>query len=265
MSAEPLESLDGLGDPERGALRRLLLSLADTKRILGIRYSDWLLGAPSIETGIACSGMAQDEWGHARLVYAMLKDLDEDPVPVEHDRPGSAYASCDPLDAPLDDWAEVVAAMVVVDGALSVALEAFGEGRYAAARGRVPKMIGEEEFHRDLAAAWLRRLAAAGTPARDRLRDACLAMLPRALAWMAPADEAHERLVGLGVTLPAEALLQRHRERWQLVLSGLDIELAGVSPERSGWDPSRGRGPGHPGDEAVERARGDRNRALFVE
>ena len=35
--------------------------------------------------------------------------------------------------------------------------------------------------------------------------------------------------------------------------------------EEGGWDEGRGRGPGHPDEEAVERARGDRNRTLFVE
>ena len=54
--------------------------------------------------------MAQDEWGHARLLYALLKDFGEDPVPVEHDREPEAYASCDALDAPADDWADVVSA-----------------------------------------------------------------------------------------------------------------------------------------------------------
>jgi ring-1,2-phenylacetyl-CoA epoxidase subunit PaaC len=265
MSAAALDDLSGLSSEERTAVRRHLLSLADTKRILGIRYSDWLLGAPSIETGIACSGMAQDEWGHARLIYAMLKDLGEDPVPVEHDRAAEAYASCDALDAPLDDWASVVAAMVVVDGALTVALQAFGEGSYAAARSRVPKMLGEEEFHADLAAAWVRRLAGSAGPGRARMREETLAMLPRTLAWLAPGDDAHAALVDLGVTRPAPALMAAYRERWGPLLQMLEIEPARLEADRTQWDEERGRGPGHPGVEAVERARGDRNRALFVE
>lgn len=87
-----------LDESGRVALTRLILTLADSKRLMGIRYSDWLLGAPSIETGIAASSMAQDEWGHARLLYAMLKDLEIDPVPVERDRPAEAYASVAALD-----------------------------------------------------------------------------------------------------------------------------------------------------------------------
>ena len=65
-----------LDAPTRAALERHILRLADSKRLMGIRYSDWTLGAPSVETGIAMSSMTQDEWGHARLLYSMLKELD---------------------------------------------------------------------------------------------------------------------------------------------------------------------------------------------
>ena len=105
-----IQSLDDAG---RAALARLIITLADSKRLMGIRYSDWLLGAPSIETGISTSSMTQDEWGHARLLYAMLKHLDMDPKTVEYDRSGDEYASVAPLDEELPDWAAVVAAMVV--------------------------------------------------------------------------------------------------------------------------------------------------------
>ena len=150
--------VDRLDDGARAALRRLLLTLADSKRLMGIRYSDWLLGAPSIEAGIATSSMSQDEWGHARLLYAMLKGLGEDPVAVEHERSDEAYASLDPLDTAFPDWAAVVAGMVLVDGALTVALEAFSRGSFEPATTRVPKMLAEEEFHASLGRAWYRRL-----------------------------------------------------------------------------------------------------------
>ena len=46
-------NVDALSDGGRAALERLILSLADSKRLMGIRYSDWILGSPSVETGIA--------------------------------------------------------------------------------------------------------------------------------------------------------------------------------------------------------------------
>ena len=67
-----IESAAELSDDARAALRSLILTLADSKRVLGLRYSDRMLGAPTLEAGIAASSMAQDEWGHARLTYALL-------------------------------------------------------------------------------------------------------------------------------------------------------------------------------------------------
>jgi len=253
-------------DPElRSALRRHILTLADSKRVLGIRYSDWLLGSPSIETGIAASSMAQDEWGHARLLYAMLKDLGEDPVHVEQERAVELWASVDALDEPVPDWGALVGIMVAVDGALSVALEGFAGGRYDPARSRVPKMLAEEEFHRDLGLAWFRRLGSGSAEAAAHLSRAVTGLLPRTLAWLAPEDRPYTLLAEAGIVPAGTDLLARYRERWGAALEGAGVDVHGTHPERSAWDEDRSRGPGHPGLEAVERARGDRNRALFVE
>lgn len=265
MTAEPVQSVDELDPPVRDALRRHILTLADSKRLLGIRFSDWLLGAPSIETGIAASSMAQDEWGHARLLYAMLKDFGDDPLEVEHEREPGAYASLAVLDEELGDWADVVAVMAVVDGALATALEGFAEGRYEQARSRVPKMLAEEEFHRDLAYAWVRRLAGGTQASKARIAEALLAVLPRTLGWLAPDDAAFRRLSDAGLTATAEDLEARFRRTLGPVLAEAGVDAGTVEADRSDWDEARGRGPGRPAGDAVERARGDRNRALFVE
>ncbi len=266
MSTDP-EFLDvgSLDEGAHRALRRLVLTLADSKRMMGIRWSDWLLGAPSIEAGIAASSMAQDEWGHARLLYSMLKELDEDPYPVEYARAAEAYASVDPLDTPFPDWAAVVAGMVVVDGALTVALEACSGGRFEPATTRMPKMCSEEEFHQGLAFAWYRRLAGSNSnEAQGLLRAATEAMLPPVLAWLGADDEMARTLVAHEVTRPAAELLSDYRDRIREVLAGGGVDVDAATPAEA-WDATRGRGPGHPEEEAVERVRGDRNRMLFVE
>jgi 1,2-phenylacetyl-CoA epoxidase catalytic subunit len=258
MSATP-----GYEPSLRAALIRHVVTLADSKRILGIRYSDWLLGSPSIETGIAASSMAQDEWGHARLLYAMLKDLDVDPAQVERERPAAEYASVDALDQRLPDWAAVIAAMVGVDTALSVALDRFASGRFEPARSRIPKMLMEETFHRDLGHAWFRRLASGSEEARLRLADALRAQLPRTLAWLEPQDAPFLELQRAGMVTSGAA-----EQFWSQVgapLEEVGVGRTSVPPAREGWDGARSRGPGHPDEESVERARGDRNRALLVE
>ncbi len=48
-------------------------------------------------------------------------------------------------------------------------------------------------------------------------------------------------------------------------LAAIGIDVASVTGSHDDFDPIRRRGSGAPRDEAVERARGDQNRALFVE
>lgn len=255
------------GDAQR-ALRREVLRLADSKRVLGLRYSDWLLGAPSIEAGISASAMAQDEWGHARLLYAMLKDFDEDPIPVEHDRETAAWASTSALDTPIPDWAAWVATVAVVDGALEEALRSLAEGAYDTAGSRVPKMLAEEVFHADLADAWIASLADGAVEGRDRLRTEALRLLPIMGRFVAPGDGDSAALREWGLS-DEEVTRGRVEERMLGVLAPIldeaQIRAALASGEGRGWDEVRGRTDGAPDDEVIERARGDRNRELFVE
>ncbi|MGB1656812.1 MAG: Phenylacetic acid catabolic protein [Longimicrobiales bacterium] len=260
------ETLDTstLEGANRDALVRLIISLADSKRLMGIRYSDWTLGAPSIETGVSTASMTQDEWGHARLLYAMLKQLGIDPSPVEHDRPGEEFASLSALDHERGDWVGTVALIALADEALSTMLRSFAEGSFEVARTRVPKMLAEEEFHASLGAAWYRRLAAAQGEAAGLLRSATEEMLPGLLAWAGANDAAARAMVDAGVIGPAEDRLSAFRDavRDLVALVGMDIDT--VEPATD-WDEVRGRASGRPDEEACERARGDRNRALLVE
>lgn len=264
-AAKAVATPDALDAEVREALRRLVFSLADSKRVLGIRYSDWLLGAPSIEMGIAASAMAQDEWGHARLLYALLKDFGLDPVAVEHERPAAEYCSAGCLDDPFEDWAGFVSCVVVVDGALAVALEGLMECGYEPSAGRIQKMLAEEAFHADLGSAWFKRLASGSDEARERLREAAAKMVPDSLACFTPDDARAELLVQAGLMPAGGELRSRFIDRSGALLEQVEIEVAAARPTVDGWDPARSRGAGQPDEETVERARGDRNRALFVE
>jgi len=254
-------TLDAAG---QSALKRLILSLADTKRLMGIRYSDWTLGAPTVESGIAASSMTQDEWGHCRLLYAMLKEFGLDPKVVEHERDASEYASVSALDTEFPDWAAVVAGIVLVDGALNTALESFSRGSFEPATTRVPKMLAEEEYHSAMGRAWYRRLADSSDEARGLLRDATESMLPVMLAWLGASDEAAQALVAAGVTDPADSQVAAFRDSVRDLVSMIGVDVDAVVPSDD-WDSARGRASGHPDDDAIERARGDRNRALLVD
>ena len=53
----------------------LVGSLADNKAALGRRYAEWAVSAPTLESAVAAAAMAQDELGHARSTYPVLKAL----------------------------------------------------------------------------------------------------------------------------------------------------------------------------------------------
>ena len=78
----------------------LLESLADNKYVLGRRYAEWCTGAPMLESAVAAAAMAQDELGHARSFYPLLRgfggrDLPQMEEQGWQERPPSAMACLD--------------------------------------------------------------------------------------------------------------------------------------------------------------------------
>ena len=50
------------------SLPGLVLSLADNKQMLGLRYAEWATRAPSLEADIAAAAMGLDDLGHSRVL-----------------------------------------------------------------------------------------------------------------------------------------------------------------------------------------------------
>jgi hypothetical protein len=69
----------------------------------------------------------------------------------------------------------------------------------------------------------------------------------------------------VGLTLSAGELRRRFRSRVDPLLNALEMAVGEGPQSMRRWDASRCRGEGYPAEEAVERARGDKNRSLFVE
>ena len=274
-----IESAEELAPEIRDALRDLILTLADNKRLLGIRYSDWMLGAPTLESGIAASSMAQDEWGHGRLTYALLSDFGDEPNRIEHEREADEYHSMEALDRPLPSWNELIAAALLLDTALTTQFEALAESRYSPVHNRVQKLLDEETLHFQHAAGWTRRLA--GAPAvRDDFRAALTRFLPEALRWFGPADASRtEQLVAKGfVRADADSLRRRLLQRVGPILSDAGFaNTLGLSEQKGEWsyagdldwtgwsERTRRGGGGGPDTETLARVRGDKNREMLLD
>lgn len=263
----------------RRALRDLILVLADCKRLLGIRYADFILSAPTLESGIAAASMAQDEWGHSRLSYALLAEFGDDPKALEHDRAAEEYRSSELMDEPVESWVDVIALGVAFDTALAIQYSALLESRFTPLRNRVQKMIEEEKFHFHHAASWTRRLARSGS-ARAQLVDALNRFLPASLRWFGREDEEDNRL--LAEHRLATGSPDAHRARYLATLGPLlrELELAKsveIAEEPGGfrflgtlqWEgwnaESRRSSGGGPDEDTLSRVRGDRNRPFLMD
>lgn len=217
------------------ALSSWLLCVADSKRLLGIRYGEWCTGAPELEADIAATAMAQYELGHARLLYGLLPDFPENPRSPERLSSVSGYRHLPNLDRPFRDWTDFVVANAVVDTALTVALEAAIESRLRPLAQRLRKAVEEEEYHFLHGEAWLLRLAQS-EDSRAVLTDRLEAAWPPVLLWFGPVEEGHLALLASEGLLGAEpaALRQRLLERLAEPLSRSGLPQ--VEPDSPSWD-----------------------------
>ena len=133
----------------------LVASLADNKAALGRRYAEWAVSAPTLESAVAAAAMAQDELGHARSTYPVLKALGAEPE--EHGVEGGPRRLA-LLDDELPDWTSFIAANLLVDGVLATFVSACVDSSVVPMAQRARKILQEEGSHRVHAEAWARRL-----------------------------------------------------------------------------------------------------------
>lgn len=260
---------DELAAEVRTAARDLILLLADSKRLLGTRYAGWILGAPELEAGIACASMAQDEWGHGRLLYALLKDFGEDVDRLEHGREAGEYASMQVLDRAPESWPELIALNTFADAALAVQLEALRGSSFVPLRQRVEKLLEEERFHAAHGVAWFRRMAGATPAAKQQLDAATRDVIALVLPWFGPdADRARALLEAGIVDAAGSGLRARFIERVAPLLALVDAgdALRSIEPDFSDFDEATRRTRGTAPDAAtIAQVRGDRNRAFLMD
>jgi phenylacetate-CoA oxygenase PaaI subunit len=275
--APGFRTADDVPEESREDLAALLLSLADNKRLLGMRYSEWLLGAPTLEAGIACSAMAQDEWGHARILYAMLKDFGEDPGRLEHRREAGEYLNSELLDEPPAEWTGLVALNFLLDAALSVQFESLRDSRFEPLHYKVRKVLEEERFHFEHGRGWVARMTQ--TPAgREALEEALTPAWRSCLRWFgAPDGGLVVRLADAGFSdAGPDELRARWLERTGPIVQEAGLGLVGrdedgawsstVEPDWADWDGSRRRsGAGGLNAETLAGVRGDKNRAMLMD
>ncbi len=205
-------------------------SLADNKAALGRRYAEWGVSAPTLESAVAAAAMAQDEMGHARSTYPVLKALGVEAGDEGLDGRGHSLAL---LDGELPDWTSVIAANLLVDGVLTTFVASCVDSSVAPMAQRAKKILQEEGSHRVHGEAWAKRLCRG--PEREALVQRLNETWEQAGRWLGPNDDP-----GLQAAL-AEGMIRRdaafQREQVRAWLHDL-LEAEGVSltlDEPSDW------------------------------
>lgn len=239
------------------ALHHLVQRLADNKYWLGRRYAEWCTAAPTLESAVAAAAMAQDEIGHARSLYPLLRQFVGHDVEPENI---AQFHSMSFLDQPFSHWTDFVAANFVVDSALSVVLRSATESTYDDLKTRARRIIGEEDVHWLHGRGWVRRLALGGTELRAALQASLNRVWPETLMWFGPSDNGEmDELRRTEVVRHSPNELRRDLlGRVGPILIECDLELdSAPNPSQSAalrwaeWDAARFRLSSRPSDLSV--------------
>jgi ring-1,2-phenylacetyl-CoA epoxidase subunit PaaA/ring-1,2-phenylacetyl-CoA epoxidase subunit PaaC len=220
------ESTFALATDEATGAANLVVAVADNKFFLAHRLATWGVGAPFLESSVACTAIAQEEAGHARVLYSLLEHFPSElaPVPLEREDDRARKYAVSFLRAPSTSWIGGIAALTLIDRALTTVLAACVESSFGELRKRALRILGDESFHRKYADGRVRELAAS-PGAAAKLEVELSALLPETLCWFGPPAER-----GLELLVDAAILSQRNEELRQEFLASLGplVEDAGL-------------------------------------
>lgn len=202
------------------SLANLIAGLADNKYFLGRRYAEWCTAAPTLESAVAAAAMAQDEIGHARSFYPVLREVAGD-TPENEAETRTHFANIPFLEESFGGWTDFVAANFLFDTALTTLLESAQESSFAPLGQRARRILEEEPLHWLHGEGWTRRLAGTGPGVRRALDESLQRAAHDSLNWL---QIATPDLVASGVlTCDASELQGRLRDRVGPVLAGCDL------------------------------------------
>jgi len=209
------------------SLSDLVLSIADNKQMLGLRYAEWATRAPSLEADIAAAAMGLDDLGHSRVLYGCLEPLGEDPRGPERENDPGSLRSLPYFDEPWTEWSQFVAANSILDTAFTVMIEACVGGSLEVLQHRLRKMLMEERYHFLHGRSWLRS-GIDVEPLHRAWREA--------IEWFGPPDGETTQLYKDGRLSMGPVEL---RERLEELLESRAPEM---TIDWKQWDPVRRRG-----------------------
>ena len=236
---EAYSSAEMLPPAVADATLRWMLSVADTKHRIGMQFSHWVTGTPALEAAVGAAAMTQDELGHARSLYGLLRHFPDAPAGIGAENDLEArdlYYAPATLSPRWESWLQLVAVSVVLDGALSCAIAALTDSAFTPLAGRVGKILQEERYHRIFGEQWLARLLQDVT-VRPKVLAAVAWAWAIADVWIGPDDDAVTRsLAAAGVLSGTSAEI---RTNWRATVAPIvenhGLALPPINREWARW------------------------------
>jgi 1,2-phenylacetyl-CoA epoxidase catalytic subunit len=222
-----------LAPPLAQATANVIVALADNKYFLAHRLAAWGVGAPTLESAVACTAIAQEEAGHARGLYSLLADFPRDvaPQPLERENDRDRKYALSYLVEPTTSFVRGIAALTLADRAFTVLIEAAAGSSFDGLRRRAVRILSDERFHQRYADGRVRELA------HTTLDHELAALLPETLCWFGPDREPGlEQLVEAGIVSHRnEELRQTFLERLAAVTEPAGVELPITAASDGTW------------------------------
>jgi phenylacetate-CoA oxygenase PaaI subunit len=236
------QSADDMPAALATAVLSWLLSVADTKHRMGLQFSHWVTGTPALEAAVGSAAITQDELGHARSLYSLLRNFPGAPesIGAENDLEArDIYYAPAALMPRWESWLQVVAINVVLDHALQISIAQMQDSTFQPLAGRIAKITQEEKFHRVFGHSWIERLVQRDDKIKDQLQQMIDWAWRITSEWIGPDDDpVTNQLVAAGVLGGNTAVI---RQQWLaeiepiLVANGLTVP--DVVPNWADWDP----------------------------
>jgi ring-1,2-phenylacetyl-CoA epoxidase subunit PaaC len=139
-----------------------LLALADDELVIGHRHSEWLGLSPFLEEDLTLSSIAQDEFGHARALYALIwPDWSSRDADITR-RPAEQWRSCALTELDGRPWELSLARHFLYDIAEPFRWDGIAETFATSVPGLAElatTVVAEERFHARHATDLMTRLA----------------------------------------------------------------------------------------------------------
>jgi ring-1,2-phenylacetyl-CoA epoxidase subunit PaaC len=156
-------------------LAKELLYMADDEWVIGSFLAEMSGGGPFVEENVAISSIAQDEIGHAEILYNEIVDLDssfdwESADGFVHERPISEFKASSLVSTKRIDWEAIVVQHYFYETADQFRVEQLIQAVEGHTRNVLGQIAREERYHHRHWHTWLTKMSAA-TEGKQRIQE----------------------------------------------------------------------------------------------